>query len=581
VWIKVSVDQKFKPKINIFMKIKKISSVLFASFLLFAVSCEKEQFHRKSDSASQELSDAPVTKSGEENGVSYSLNGLVINPDVVIINDENAEIESDMQEIFGGILKLSNLSNELAQSLKTGTVLYVNTGDFTTLRKITAVEKTGNNCLLSVEQAQLGELFNGGSIDVSVDLNKSAALRSADGKNLYDKYLEVNLQDEYDFGGGIKFNPSTDIKMTYNIRLEFSKYQALPTVFSSIFECSLAVNPTFHFENSINGLYNFELAQYIPETLMEFIKAQEINIDIPINTLGIETLPAKISIRDIQIPVTVEANLSEEGTVGFGLNGTFKLGYKININGLVPRVTPVFENAIAGSFPSDVNLNGEVITNSKIIIDPVVSILNDSYRAGGDVVVEKSGIMQSCNTLLKQSAVGAEVNANVAATVLVDLLLIKVPVNILNQEIANFNYGQVNKSMALSDMTYNVTSTNSTNLLITSRLFATNFTMKYKYPTLGKRVPNKLLISYEVFQDNGTSRITSVNNQEITLTDITADSFKFRLDVPFRLGGLLLTTPQSRSFIRDIVIKDHNGFEYQGIFNSSKNVVENNFEIRR
>ncbi|MDR0333716.1 MAG: hypothetical protein LBI15_09660 [Dysgonamonadaceae bacterium] len=564
------------------MKIKKISSVLFASFLLFATGCEKEQFYGEDDSSSQELSDVQsVTKSGEENGVNYSLNGLVINPDVVIINEGSAEIESDMQEISGGILKLSNLSNELAESLKIGTVLYVNTIDFTALQKITAVQKSGNSYLLSVEQAQLGELFDGGSIDVSVDLNKSAGLRSAGGKNLYDKYLEINLQDEYDLGNGMKFNPSTDIKMTYNIRLEFSRFQILPTIFSSIFECNLAINPVFHFENSMNGIYNFELGQYIPEALMELIKAQEIDIEIPINTLGIETLPAKISIRDIQIPVTVEANLSEESTVSFGLNGTFRLGYKISINGLIPRVTPVFENSIAASFPSTTNLNGEVITNSKIIIDPVVSILNDSYKAGGDIIVEKSAIMQNYNALPGQPTVGLEVNANVAATVLVDLLLIRVPVNILNQEIASLSYGQVNRSMIFSDMTYNVTSTNSTNLLITSRLFATNFAMKYKYPILGKRVPNKLLISYDVFQDNGTSRITSVTNQEITLTDITADSFRFRLDVPFRLGGLLLTTPQSRSFIRNIVIRDHNGFEYQGIFNSSRNVVENNFEIRR
>jgi hypothetical protein len=89
------------------------------------------------------------------------------------------------------------------------------------------------------------------------------------------------------------------------------------------------------------------------------------------------------------------------------------------------------------------------------------------------------------------------------------------------------------------------------------------------------------LISYDVFQDNGTTKITTVTDHEISLTGITADSFKFQLGVPFKLGGLLLTTPQSKSFIKNIVIKDHKGYVYNGIFNSSKNIVENEFEIKR
>jgi len=117
--------------------------------------------------------------------------------------------------------------------------------------------------------------------------------------------------------------------------------------------------------------------------------------------------------------------------------------------------------------------------------------------------------------------------------------------------------------------------------LITSRVYSTDFTLKYKYPIPAKKIPNKLYISYDVYTDNGTTKITSVTDYEITPSEVTADSFKFKLGIPFRLGGILLLTPQSKSYMKNIVIKDNNGFVYEGIFNSSTNQVENTIEIKR
>ena len=568
------------------MTSKRLFAALFVTAFLFMIACNKEQFFDDDfsvDSTPTAQSIGAVNTSGETNGISYSLKGLTVNPGVVAINEENAKVESDLQEITNGTLKLSVFSDEIAASLNTGTILYVKANNFTVLKKITGAEKSGDGSyLLSIEQAQLGEVFEEGRIDVSVDLNK-VAFRNANNLNL-SNFHEINLQDEYDLGNGFKFNPATDIKLAYNFSLSFVKNQILPSEFSNIFEFQLNINPDFNFEGSINKVSNYELAQYIPAAMLDYIKSLEIDYNIPINTLGIDSLPSKIKIKDIHIPLTIEANLSKQSRFSYGLNGAFRLGYKINVNGLKAQSTPIFENTFGITNPSaSSDIYGELLTNSKIIIEPAVTILDGAYTAGGDITMETSTTTYGNVSIPNQPPVvfGSEGIIKISANVLVDLLLIKIPVNILNQETVIWNVGNIVKSVTYSDMTYKVSSSYSTNLLITSRVYTTDFTLKYKYPIIGKRVPDKLLISYDVFQDNGTSKITSVTDQEITLSDITADSFKFQLGIPFRLGGLLLLTPQSKSYIKNIVIKDHNGYVYNGIYNSSKKIVEDSFEIKR
>ena len=563
------------------MTYKSFFAVLFSALLL-TTSCSKEEFFDgdfSNEPKSSLQSTSKINVTGETNGISYSLKGLSINSGVVAINEGNATINSNLQEINNGFLKLSVISDEIVGSLNKGVILYVKTDNFTVLKKITAVEKSGTDAyLLSIEQAQLGEVFDEGTIDMSVDLNNSF-LRSA----AVSKYHEINLYEEYDLGGGVKFNPMTDIKMVYNFKLAFIKNQVLPSEFSSSFEFQVDLNPDLKFGASINKISAFELTKYIPSSFLDFIKSFEIDYDIPINTLGIETLPAKIKIRDINIPLIIEANLSKGSALIYGLNGSFKLGYKININGLKATTTPVYEGSFASSAPlAYSDMYGELLTDLKIVISPAVTILNGAYTAGGDLTLETATTTYGNISLPNKPVVsGTKGTAKISANILVDLILLKIPVNVLNQEIELWDLGKIVKSVTYSDMTYKVSSSYTTNLLITSRLYTTDFTMKYKYPILGKKVPEKLLISYDVFQDNGTTKITSVTDQEISLTGITADSFKFQLGIPFKLGGLLLTTPQSKSFIKNIVIKDSKGYVYSGIFNSSKNIVENEFEIKR
>lgn len=559
-------------------------TTLFVSALLLVTACSKEQFDDLSGKpTSNEQNANAINTTGETGAISYSLSGVTINPDVVAINEGNALVTSDLTEITGGILKLSALSEEITASLNPGAILYVQAKNFTALQKITEVKKSGNIYLLSVEQAQLGEVIQEGTINMSVDLNKASNFfrQASDVEQSY--YHEINLHDEYDLGDGVKFNPATDLKLAYSFKLTFIKDQVLPSEFTNTFELQVDLNPILSLTGSLNKIGSYELTKYIPASVLDYIKSIEIDYNIPINTLGIESLPAKIRIKDIYIPLELEANLSNQSILTYGLTGSFKLGYTVKMNGPQAQSTGHFESTFTTSrYPSISDVYGELLTNSKIIIEPTVTILNGAYTAGGNVTAETITETYGNIVVANQPPVsGSKAVTKITGNILVNLLVVKFPVTIINQEIEHWNIGKIVKSVIYSDLAYKVSSSYSTNVLTTSRVYTTDFTLKYKYPIIGKRVPSKLFISYDVYTDNGTSKITSVTDHEITPADVTADSFKFQLGIPFRLGGLLLLTPQSKSYLKNIVIRDNKGYVYNGIFNSSTNKVEDTIEIKR
>ncbi len=160
-----------------------------------------------------------------------------------------------------------------------------------------------------------------------------------------------------------------------------------------------------------------------------------------------------------------------------------------------------------------------------------------------------------------------------------DLILTKVPVNIFSDEKELWNTGSFDKGVEFSNLSWKVSSKYSNNLLMLSRLYETDFTLNYSYPIQGKRVPDELLISYEVYQDNNKTRIQSVTDQVIVPTNVTADSFKFKLNIPYK-DKLLMLSFQNTSYLKNIVIRDRNGYEFTGILNS-KGEIENSFTIKR
>ncbi|MDR3217512.1 MAG: hypothetical protein LBU22_00785 [Dysgonamonadaceae bacterium] len=578
---------------------KNLLTLLGLALFLFT-ACEKDLLLEQDLNGVQDQTSSSIiagNKSGENNGVSYAVKDLSVNPNVVLLNAGNVKIESSKQELSGGSLRVSGVSDELAASFTTSNILYVKSDNYAGLKKIVSVSKTGEGSYdIETVRAQLGEAFDGGSIDVSVDLYKASlakkkelALRAG-----YDASHEIlNLQDRYDFGNGLTYNPATNIKLLYSLQLKFSKTQILPTEFSNTFEVQLAINPQVNFVGSYNNIKEYELSQYIPQEVLDFIKEQEFEFQIPINTLGIDTLPAVLKVKDIKIPLVIEANISNESAFAYSLNGSFKVGYTVKITGVKPKVTSIYENKIvAVANPSTSETYGELLTDSKIIITPDISILDDAYSVGGDLTLGNKTTTYGHVAIPGKSPVFGSKGVNTTSlTAIVDLILLKVPVEVINTEKVLWNVGTIVKSVIYSDLRYTLGSyKDNTNILSwgINRAYDTQFTLDYKYPIIGKKIPSELIISYDVYEDNGSTKIVSIKDQVIQPTDITATSFKFRQDIPFRgkttikiFPPSITTTYQTKAYIKNIVIKDRNDYVYEGIYNTAKGVVEKSWEIKK
>ncbi|MDR1503201.1 MAG: hypothetical protein LBT43_12200 [Prevotella sp.] len=587
--------------------------------IVFFTACEQDI---EPDSGVQDNQDSQSivlveNKSGGNDGVSYALHGVSIVSDIISLTEKEVTFNSTEAQISEGAFSLSDVSPELAASLKKDNILYVSLGDYAGLKRIISVEATGEGIYrLETIRAQLGEVFRGGTIDLSVDLYKASIAREKSrlksGKAY--SYEILNLQDEYDLGNGFRFNPATNISMTYTFRMAFSKTQVLPSEITNTFEVQLALNPTFNFAGSFNHRGDYELSQYIPQALLDYIKSQSFDLKIPINTLGIDSLAATLKVKDIKMPLSIEANLSNQSLLSYGLNGNYKIGYSVAINGLKPTITPIYENNLVTTNPSLSDTYGELLTSARIDITPDISILDGAYSVDGTLSLEnRTSTYGNISLPGKTPAFGSKA-VNIAKLIAnIDLILLKVPVTIINTEEELWNIGTIVKSVVYSDLKY-VLPTSYTddygilgNIIQTGsfkRIYKdTELSLNYKYPILGKKIPDELIISYDIYAENGTTKLNSVKDAIIHPTDITTDSFKFRQDILFsgettyekigeekkKIGFITITVPifgnvsrcQSKSYIKNVVIKDNNGYVYEGIFNTAKNVMENNIEISK
>jgi hypothetical protein len=599
-------------KKNVFFAISVIAC-------LFIQSCQQDDVLDNEIPNSVDLqSVVPVeNKTGENDGISYVVRGLSMVSDLVTLNEENVTFDSPVEKISEGIFDLSNVPDELGRSLKKDNILYIRLGQYTGLKKITNVEATGSGVYrIEATRAQLGEVFRSGTIDVSVDLYKARLAEEKSGLRSDKSYsFEVlNLQDEYDLGNGLKFNPATDIKMTYTFRMTFSNTQILPTELTNTFEVQVAINPALSFSGSFNQIKNYELSQYIPQALLDYIKSQSYDFKIPINTLGIDSLPAKLQVKDIKIPLMVEANIFNHSVLSYALNGKYKIGYTIAIKGLKPNVTPVYENSLIVSNPSLSETYGELLTSAKIDITPDISILDGAYSVDGTLSVEnKTSTYANITQPGKEPVFGSKGSIITSLGVNVDLILLQVPVTIINTEQELWNVGTIVKSVVYSDLRYTLPASYTDDYGVLGVIIQvgnfkrtyknTEFALNYKYQIPGKKIPEELLISYDIYAENGTTKLTSVSDAVIHPTDITVNGFKFKQDVVFsgettyekigeekvKIGFITITVPiygnvvhcQTNSYIKNIVIRDKNGYEYEGIYNTDKGVVENSILITR
>lgn len=558
---------------------KKILFLSMAASLLLFFSCSSEQY--TGDEPETPQSPNAVNGNGNADGVAYSLRNLTLNPDVVVLNSNNATLVSSEQELADGIVKVNS-----AASINAGDVLYIRTGEYTSLKKVSSIKKNGSQTYeLQTVQAHLGELFQGGEITLSVDMYEAA--KAFDAKNpglrstapAIDKMYDFNLMEEYQWGEAFKFNPSTNLKVGLYMSMSFGKSQILPSQMTTYFEIRPTMNPLFSFAGSVNETYSDDIVRFIPEQLIDFLKQQEFDIDIPINVLGIESIPAKVKIKDINIPTTIEANLAKATDLTFGVNGSYKMGYTLDINGLNAKFTPIYENSIGTKAPSASQLQGELLTNTEVIIVPDISMLDGLYKITGDIVFGfKSETNSNVNTAQATSNFGSKGVFSSRMTVLVDLLIMKLPVEIFNSDEELWNIGTFNKQLTFSDLSWKVSSKYTSNILLVSRMYETDFSVSYKYSIPGKKIPGELFISYDVYQDNNSTKIQTVTDQSITPENVTSDSFTFKLNIPYKNK---IISYQTKSYLKNIVIRDHNGYVYEGIYNTSKGINENSFAIQR
>ncbi|MDR1090875.1 MAG: hypothetical protein LBL79_07340 [Prevotella sp.] len=556
-------------------------------------------------------------KSGGNDGVSYAVNGVSMASDIVSLTEKNITFNSTAEEISEGTFSMSGVSPELAASLKKDNILYIRLEQYAGLKKITGVEVAGQGVYrLETTRAQLGEVFRSGTIDVSVDLYKASIAQEQSKLKSGKAYsCEIlNLQDEYDLGNGFKFNPATNVSMAYTFRMAFSKKQILPTEITNTFEVRLAVDPVLSFAGSFNHIGNYELSQYIPQALLDYIKSQSFDFSIPINTLGIDSLSATLKVKDIKMPLRIEANLSNQSILSYGLNGNYKIGYSVAINGLKPTVTPVYENNLVVTNPSISDTYGELLTSAKIDITPDISILDGAYSVDGTLSLENRTSTYGNISLPGKSPAFGSKGVNIAKLIAnIDLILLKIPVTVLNTEEEIWNFGTIVKSVVYSDLKYVLPVSYTDDYGILGNVVQVgsfkrtyknaDISLNYKYPILGKKVPDELTISYDVYAENGTTKLVSVKDAVIRPADITMNSFKFKQDILFsgettyekigeekvKIGFITITVPvygnvsrcQSKSYLKNIVIRDNNGYVYEGIFNTAKNVVENSILITR
>lgn len=599
------------------MKKKYLLALIIAVLSFPACEQDIEQESSIQDSPDSRPVVSVENKRGGKDGVSYTLNGVSMISDIVSLTEKNVIFNSTAEEISEGMFSLSDVSPELAVSLKKDNILYIRSGQYTGLKKITGIKADGPGIFhLETTRAQLGEVFQGGTIDVSVDLYKaSIAQKKSNLKSVRAYSCEImDLQDEYDLGNGFKFNPTTNISMTYTFRMAFSKTQVLPSEIVNTFEVQLALNPALSFAESLNHTGNYELSQYIPQALLDYIKSQSFDFKIPINTLGIDSLAATLKVKDIKIPLRIEANLSDQSTLSYGLNGNYKIGYSVAINGLKPTVTPIYENNLAATNPSMSDTYGELLTSTTIDITPDISILDGAYSVNGTLSMENRTNTYGNISLPGKEPVFGSKGVNITKLIAnLDLILLKIPVTIINTEEELWNIGTIVKPVIYSDLKYSLPASYTDDYGVLGNIVQVgsfkrtyrnaDFSLNYKYPILGKKIPEELTISYDIYAENGTTKLTSVKDAVIRPTEITSNSFKFKQDILFsgetsyekvgeervKIGFFYITVPvygnvsrcQSKSYLKNIVIQDNNGYVYEGIFNTARNIVENSIQINR
>ncbi|WP_419870581.1 hypothetical protein [Chryseobacterium sp. CT-SW4] len=514
-----------------------------------------------------------INKSGRSGGVSYSLKNVEVNPNLVKISSENVTFISSDNEMKNGKFSFQTGSSEVIEKLIVGNVIFVKSQDQTYLRTITNVTQSNTTFTLDTSDAYIGDLFSGGSLELSVDTQAAEQTLAAKNNPLLTA-KDYNSSFTYDIfthipdytAGGLTLSPNTSVTSTLHVNMGFGSSKILPNKLEVYYQINSAINPFIAFSGAVNKKYNYDLINNVPTDIMDLLKSVEVEVNIPTGDF-LGDIPATISIDQVNFPMDIEANVSKASKLAFNANGTFKVGfaYYNNVAGQTNHF--IYENTMTNAGVAEADLAGEVATDMAVVIKPKVSLLDT------DLISVNSNITFGINTYSNGNAGTSQAagfsskgdfysSASFSFSSL-GITLYKTDLFKENKEL--WSVGSFNTAMTLS----NVRAT-KTSILPCSGLNSYNYgiTLDYKYPILGKVMSGDLEVTYDVYADNGTL-LQSQKTVTVTPSNITAKSFTFNLCVPFRQASILSIA--KTTYLKNITVKDANGYVATGIVDPATN----------
>ena len=530
---------------------------LLLSFILasFLFSCSNEEQLTVDQNHILTPNSSVINTSGENAGVSYKVKDLAIDPNIVFLNKSNVSLISSTDELNAGILKLSNVSQNILPTLSAGTIAYVNIDKYASVREISSITQENDNITLYTAEGSLSDVFPDGSIGFTMDFNPET-LASTRG-SISKEHDFLNIDEVFDLGDDFKCAFKSNLKMAFDVTLTFKKGQISPTELSIICKATPNFDTQFTGYKSFNKTYEENFRKFIPEQIMDILKNYEIDYNIPV-TSDIE-LPVKIKLEEIDIPVYIDANLSNETDFKLGLQGSFKTGFTYTANGWNRDIKGVYENNLNATLPDTQSLNGELITDIRLIITPKITVTND-ITAIGQITLGVSSESNNYMSFAEKPVVGSKGSFITKANVDVNMpILGKIPVTLANETRELWNVGTIKKELLITNITPNVTSKYS-EIFRTVRQYQTDFTVNYKYPIRGKKITSEVEITYEVPTILGG---WDKKTRTLEAKNITENSFKFTVDIPFywKVISILRGEWRTDSKIRNIIVKDKYGSE--------------------
>lgn len=544
------------------MKKTKFLFILMLGFTLW--SCQQESDNLSvTDNVETAIDPSLINKSAEVDGVHYTFKNVSVNPDLVVLNDNNSRLVSN----DGDSYKIEVTGSDV--SLKEGVIVYLQTEGNTSLFKVNSLQESNNVYTLETEAAGLGNLFNAGSLELSVDVDQAqevAVARSATSESAswqtgvaFDIFNFVKPFQQDDFTADL----NSSLKAYFNVKLGFgSKSSILPNMVEVSYELHPSINPYFTSAKGVNGSYKIDYIDYVPADLIQKLKTFDISIDVPLGDFG--TLPAKVGIDQINLPAEFTVNSSEQMNLRINTNGILKVGY-VYYNNVAGKVSqPIYENSIVATNVNDIRLNGEISSDAQIVIIPRISLVdNNILKVSGKLsfglkTFTSGGISTSTNEYIGGSMGTFSSKGSISASTL--------GLNIFNVDLLNktkdlWNVGSFNKVFTVSNLKLAKPSKTQCAL----RSYGFDITVNYQYPIYGKKITNTVEVTYDVYDDR-KSLIAS--NQKATLqpTSVTDTNFTFNLCIPFRINVFGFTTGFTRNtgYIRNLKITDSFGNVAQG-----------------